>query len=637
MAASACLLAQAPLEGPWNVAFGRQVTVESRHSEAYSGSNLVDGDSRSRESSWFSGTGPVPHRIEFDLGEEFYILGVKLHKWRGIEVTDYNIEAGQGLEWVGLAKIRNQRWNVLHTFEPVVTRRLGIEITGLEGSGSMARLYEVEVLGLNAYSGYERSFWRAFPLNPVTGARATALGDLDDRYFPWVFHYPSGAWHYLVPSLSTISSVFGYDTGNKFWFWTSQDFGGWYFNYQDISWAEWDWKGAEVSFEPAPIHDWSFYDPHFQENRERIEVTNAKELEIALRDASAGDDIVLLPGSYSGDLVVYADGTRSHPIRIIGTGAFSARVIASQLTINGDYTIIQGLHFEGRGTTRSGIEINGDYNSIVANKFTGNRGKTHNPAVSVEGGNRNWIAFNDLALEEARGIVIDFEPPDGVENIIEYNYLHDCPWTGAQVNGTEGIQVGAWGGDGPNLYSNTLVNSNFLNDWSCEDEPIGVKGNGITIRGNTLRCKGEISLRTGSGNTVEHNVILDHPAGSKGIVVMGDENVVVGNRIEGKILRFDSGSSVMDNFVFGQPDVPAARRAEVEANQFSGNGYILVGDTWDQPIRHSASLTFYGEPGARVETRNNPTITYEAARGAFSRARELNEEDVGPDALANFL
>lgn len=82
------------------------------------------------------------------------------------------------------------------------------------------------------------SFWNESPLEPTSGARWTNLGWLQDELWPFVYFYGNGEWVYIIESASLgAASFFGYALQAAGWIWSSDAYGGWFYNYASQEWG----------------------------------------------------------------------------------------------------------------------------------------------------------------------------------------------------------------------------------------------------------------------------------------------------------------------------------------------------------------------------------------------------------------
>lgn len=114
----------------------------------------VDGDVTKK---WCA-TGTPPHELTIDLGEEMMIGQVGIsHAQAGGEGADMNTKAykisvsADGTDYQEVVSVtKNTAGTTLDTFTPVSARYVKISvIKPTQGSDTAARIYEVEVYGIN--------------------------------------------------------------------------------------------------------------------------------------------------------------------------------------------------------------------------------------------------------------------------------------------------------------------------------------------------------------------------------------------------------------------------------------------------------------------------------------------------------
>ena len=230
---------------PVNAALGKPVHVDTQYGEAYGPGNLVDGDTESRASSWLSGDGGFPHSVEIDLGAVFAISEVRLYFWEGFELTDYIIESYYDGTWFELATASSDPGDGLHVFESALSERIRIKMRAEVNGNAIARLYEIEVMGLeNGPARDPLSLWADIEPEANTGAKHAGIGWILDVHYPYIFHYSAASWMFVYPFYSQLESMFLYDLGSGEHFWTAEAYGGWHANLSNPSygiggWADW--------------------------------------------------------------------------------------------------------------------------------------------------------------------------------------------------------------------------------------------------------------------------------------------------------------------------------------------------------------------------------------------------------------
>jgi hypothetical protein len=82
------------------------------------------------------------------------------------------------------------------------------------------------------------SYWSDVEADATSGAKLTGLGWIDDFFWPLVFHYGAADWLYVAESFSFGKDYFfAYALGLQTWIWSSDAYGGWYYDYGTSLWA----------------------------------------------------------------------------------------------------------------------------------------------------------------------------------------------------------------------------------------------------------------------------------------------------------------------------------------------------------------------------------------------------------------
>lgn len=76
------------------------------------------------------------------------------------------------------------------------------------------------------------------------GFKSSGIGIINDEHYPYVWHFQTGGYFYIADEYSDLTSIWGMDLSNDFWFWTQDELGGWYFNVTnpasgDMGWSAW--------------------------------------------------------------------------------------------------------------------------------------------------------------------------------------------------------------------------------------------------------------------------------------------------------------------------------------------------------------------------------------------------------------
>ncbi|MCW5666909.1 MAG: polysaccharide lyase 6 family protein [Piscinibacter sp.] len=271
---------------------------------------------------------------------------------------------------------------------------------------------------------------------------------------------------------------------------------------------------------------------------------NAAEVAAAASRARPGD-VVLMEGSQWRDQVIEftGEGAPGKPIvlkpRVPGSIKLDG---SSRIEISGRWLQAEGLRFEG-GALDAGkpiVQFRGKRGEASNSRLTDSAfirynppdPKTRYPWVALYGQD-NRVDHNRFEGMAHEGVTVAvFRKAKKIDgHQIDHNYFLDRPR--GDGNGFETIRVGA----GATAYSdsNTRIERNLFERTDGEVETVSIKSGGNVIRENTFReVAGTITLRRGSGNTVENNIFIGNgKAGTGGIRVTGNDHIVRGNVIQG--------------------------------------------------------------------------------------------------------
>lgn len=209
-----------------------------------------------------------------------------------------------------------------------------------------------------------------------------------------------------------------------------------------------------------------------------IEVNSASQLTSALKNASAGDKIVIAPGTYIGNFDLEVSGSKNKPIWIVGEDVKNMPILDGD-----DYTNSYALSINGEDT--GGI----DYIYVQNIKVTNGRG-----GIFVD--QADYVTIDNIEVYDIGQAGIHIR--DGSEyNIVKNSYIHD---TGIyNVKYGEGIYIGSdytkWPGTGGSEYDPAVDYTQILNNKigpNVTAEHIDVKeGSSYAyIIGNTFDAKG---------------------------------------------------------------------------------------------------------------------------------------------------
>ncbi|HKJ91218.1 MAG TPA: hypothetical protein VJ960_08815 [Oceanipulchritudo sp.] len=89
------------------------------------------------------------------------------------------------------------------------------------------------------------SLWTDVSPANAEGDKLAGIGWINDTSYPLVWIYAINGWAYILDEGSTLDGIFGWDYVNEFWFWSNDDWGGWYVNLDNPNWGIGGWEKWE--------------------------------------------------------------------------------------------------------------------------------------------------------------------------------------------------------------------------------------------------------------------------------------------------------------------------------------------------------------------------------------------------------
>jgi poly(beta-D-mannuronate) lyase len=265
-----------------------------------------------------------------------------------------------------------------------------------------------------------------------------------------------------------------------------------------------------------------------------------------------GDKVILKQGIWKNELIkLKGQGTKENPITLTAQLPWQALIGNSNLIIDGEWLVVEGITFENGSSLGSDVIIFSkqskncrltncqiiDYNPIL--------GSIPYKWVSIYG-NRNRVDHCKFTGKNNEGPTVAIWVSD-VPNfhMIDNNYFGERP--SIIKNNSETIRIGAssWA-----LFDSfTTVTKNVFEKCNGEIELISVKSSRNLIANNLFyECKATVSLRHGNNSEVSYNYFIGNDVKLTGGVRITGENQIVKNnyfyKIEGNNLR--SPISVMN-------------------------------------------------------------------------------------------
>ncbi|MFI2104222.1 polysaccharide lyase 6 family protein [Isoptericola sp. NPDC019693] len=355
-----------------------------------------------------------------------------------------------------------------------------------------------------------------------------------------------------------------------------------------------------------------------------VRVSTSAQLAAAFADALPGDRIVLADGEYS--MVKLADkaATAEHPIEIEGSTLGGAVITAGQLEIaRSSHVVVRGLTWRNASTLKITASTNVRFTrNDLALTFAQPADPTsarHWLQISGEGSGYHRIDHNSFHDKTVLGNYVTVY--GGTTQIsqhdrIDHNYFGTSP--AQPENGGEAIRLGVSALSDSSSFA--TVEDNLFEDCDSDAEIVSLKSDDNTVRHNTIRSSaGVVSARRGDRNVIQGNVFLgEGKAGTGGVRLYGDDQVVYGNYFEGlrgsgytAALQIDGGD------VDGSGSTSAhwrVHRATVVHNTFVDNtSNVEVGANYTYPPVDSvvADNLVVGTAGPLFQELKQPAgVTY---------------------------
>lgn len=328
-----------------------------------------------------------------------------------------------------------------------------------------------------------------------------------------------------------------------------------------------------------------------KEDKNTIRVNNQEELQSAIKNVRAGDEIVLANGIWKDiQIKFYGKGTKEAPIVLRAETAGKVTIEGvSNLKIGGTYLEVRGLYFKN-GYTPSNTVI--DFH-IDSKNIANNCKVTDCVIENFTQPNRNkkdqWIEFwgrhNQLdhcyiAGKSNSGptILVVLRGNEQINNYhqITNNYFGPRPRKGGPHGET--LQIGDSNTSMVPSYTN--VANNLFERCDGEVEIISNKSNNNEYRNNIFyKCEGSLVLRHGNYCTIDGNIFIGDKNSEfmGGIRVINTGHLITNNyfyNIRGK--EFRSALAVMN----GVPKSPQNRYNQVTDVVVTYNTFVDCKTPW---------------------------------------------------------
>ncbi|WP_299670397.1 chondroitinase-B domain-containing protein [uncultured Polaribacter sp.] len=320
-------------------------------------------------------------------------------------------------------------------------------------------------------------------------------------------------------------------------------------------------------------------------------VSNESELKDAIKNAKAGDDIVLKNGIYKNlEIEFYGEGTKENPITLRAETAGKVFIEGiSNLAIGGNYLIVKDLHFRNGFTPNryvirfkiddNKIAFNSKFTNCVIEEFTQlDRDKTDH-WVEIWGQN-NELSNNYIAGKSNFGptVMVMLKGNQHINNHhqIINNHFGPRPRKGGPHGET--MQIGDSGTSMTPSYTN--VENNYFERCNGEVEIISSKSNFNIFKNNVFfESEGSLVLRHGNYATIDGNVFIgnDNSKFIGGIRVINTGHWITNNyfyKLKGS--EFRAPVAVMN----GIPKSPLNRYNQVTDAVIAYNSWVDCPTPW---------------------------------------------------------
>lgn len=286
-------------------------------------------------------------------------------------------------------------------------------------------------------------------------------------------------------------------------------------------------------------------------------VSSASDISSAMNSAQPGDVLIMTDGVWNDQEIDFAgSGNASNPITLRAETPGEVQLTGtSQLSISGDYLVVDGLNFEGGGSNSMSYLI----------EFRGSDGDAHNcrltntQILNYNAPDRahqyHWVEIfgQDNRVDHCR---FEGQNHEGVTLVVRLDdngqaarhQIDNCAFLnrppGQDSNGHEMIRIGTSARH--HISAQCIVENCLFENCDGEIEIISHKSGDNIYRYNTFRnCAGTLTLRHGSGALVEGNFFLGEDKDrSGGIRVIDEDHVIINNYIADIDDRADAAISL---------------------------------------------------------------------------------------------
>lgn len=364
--------------------------------------------------------------------------------------------------------------------------------------------------------------------------------------------------------------------------------------------------------------------------KNKVNVSTVSQLKTAIKNAVAGDCIVLANGNYADvNVTLENSGTKDNPIFIMAQNPFGAIISGkSFLEIKGNYVEISGIEFQGGAPTsdKGFVYYRGNNCRFSNNKIVDNTSATTETKWLSLGGAKTEVDHNLFSGKCSKGTLLCIWRETDAPN---YHHIHDNLFSnfksGGGENGFETIRVG----DSKQSQSNScsLIENNVFYKCDGEVETVSVKSGGNVVRNNTfIQNQGLLTFRHGKNNLAEGNAFICD----------GVENT-------GGIRMYDGGHTVRNNYIYKQNGTSDSRAGvlvhsgvnsvgEIPAlnAQWTAYGCLVENNTFEDCVQSVMACGKYAFGATCITVKNN--LFYSSANGGV-RINKQGENIVFTDNM----
>jgi poly(beta-D-mannuronate) lyase len=333
-----------------------------------------------------------------------------------------------------------------------------------------------------------------------------------------------------------------------------------------------------------------FFSCSTDEKVNSIKVQNNNELKKAIKEAQAGDEIILANGTWNDVEIEFENsGTEEKPIVIRGETPGEVFIEGqSYMKFGADHIVVRDLHFR-YGYTPNNAVIEFKLNGKVANHCTVKQCVIENFNKPQRNMQDHWVEFwgrdNELSYCNLIGksnsgptVRVQIKGNESIKNNhrIINNHFGPRPRKGGPHGET--LQIGD--SDTSMSPSNTFVANNLFDRCNGEVEVISSKTNYNIFRNNVFyRCEGSLVMRHGNYCMIDGNVFIgdENSDNIGGVRIVNTGHWVVNNyfyNLKGE--NFRAPLAIMN----GIPKSPLNRYNQVTDVVVAYNSWINCTSPW---------------------------------------------------------